>query len=69
MGKNDWVVGDPKLAKQYEEIEKKMKKDDLVQAFIDQGRLEIIWSDDEGSVERLQVVKEFKAENKSKGEK
>jgi hypothetical protein len=67
MGKNDWVVGDPKLAKQYEEIEKQMKKDDLVQAFIDQGRLEIIWSDD--SVERLQVVKEFKAENKSKGEK
>jgi len=67
MGKNDWVVGDPKLAKQYEEIEKEMKKDDLIRTFIDAGRLEIIWSDD--SVERLQVVKEFKAENKSKGEK
>jgi hypothetical protein len=67
MSKNDWIVGDPKLAKQYEEIEKKMKKDDLIKAFIDQGRLEIIWSDD--SVEHLQVVKEFKAENKSKGEK
>jgi hypothetical protein len=69
MSKNDWVVGDPKLAKQYEEIEKGMKKDDLVRTFIDAGRLEIIWSDDKNSVEHLQVVKEFKAENESKGEK
>jgi DNA-binding transcriptional MerR regulator len=51
MSKNDWIVGDPKLAKQYEEIEKKMKKDDLVRTLINAGRLEIIRPEDKSSKE------------------
>ena len=61
MSKNDWIVGDPKLAKEYKNFEMEMKKDDLIKAFIEMGRLEIIWSDDKSSGE-------FKAENKSKEE-
>jgi len=73
MGKNDWVVGDPELSKEYENFEMGMKKDDLIKAFIEMGRLEIVWPEDKSSKEyREKVDKTFAkmvAENKSKGEK